>query len=123
MKMVEYLAENVYPTFDLRFTTTLPIMHNYLWKSKKWVLKFQGIRKDSEAGKNATMAKSVRECYLETYQYLNAQVKDYKVLRTGCPSDKIKGDKPTPAPNLVKKEPAMQEIEEKVKKVVKFSII
>ena len=91
MKMVEHLAENFYKGFDLRFTTTLPIVHNYLWKNKtKWVLKFQGVRKGEEAGKNAQMAKVVRECYLETYQYNNDQVKDYKVLRTGCPIDKIK---------------------------------
>ena len=91
MKMVEEIAEKFYSHKDVRFTTTLPIIHNYLWKSKKWALKFQGIRKNSEAGQNATMAKDIREVYLETYQYVNAQLVDRKVLRTGCPVDKIRG--------------------------------
>lgn len=90
MKMVEHIAENFYSENDLRLTTTLPIIHEYLWKNSKWALKFQGIRKNSEAGKNAKMANDVRECYLETYQYKNNQIKDLKVLRTGCPPDKIR---------------------------------
>ena len=90
MKMVEAIATQFYPTKDIRFTTTLPIVHNYLWKSSKWALKFQGIRKNDEAGKNATMAKDIREVYLETYQFENQALTDRKVLRTGCPPEKIR---------------------------------
>lgn len=91
MKMVEHIVSNFYQGKDVRFTTTLPIIHNYLWKRKdKWGLKFQGIRSADDAGKNAGMSSSVRECYLETYQFKNDVFVDDKPKRTRCPQDKIK---------------------------------
>lgn len=91
MKMVEHLTVNYYQGKEVRFTTTLPIIHSYLWKNKhKWGLKFQGIRKAEDAGKNAGMSSNPRECYLETYQYKNDAYVETKPSRTRCPKDKVK---------------------------------
>lgn len=90
MKMVEEIAKD-YEDCDLRLTTTLPIVHSYLYKRKdKWALRFQGIRKAEDAGSNASMSKAPRECYLETYQFRNKGLVDTKVTRTRCPMDKYK---------------------------------
>lgn len=91
MKMVEYLCENHYQGWDVRFTTTLPIVHSYLWKRKdKWGLKFQGIRRAEDAGTKASMSQDVRECYLETYQYKNELFVAGSPSRTRCPKDKVR---------------------------------
>ena len=90
MRMVEEIATKYYQNKEVRFTTTLPIIHGYLWKSKKWALRFQGSCRQDEAGKNAKMAKKLREVYLETYQFENQMLKDRRVTRISCPLEKIK---------------------------------
>ena len=78
---------NYYKDRDVRLTTTLPIMQNSLWKNKNWGLRFQGIRKNSEAGKTAIkkgIANNNREVYLETYQFINDHYVD-KVSRKNVP--------------------------------------
>ena len=90
MKMVETIADK-HEFYDLRITTTLPIVHSYLYKRKdKWALRFQGIRKAEDAGKNASLSKAPRECYLETYQYKNQGLVNTSITRTRCPKDKHK---------------------------------
>lgn len=88
MKMVEHIAEEYYKTNDVRITTTLPIVHSYLNKSKKWFLKFQGVRNSKQSGKTASISRVVRECYVETYQYNNDCCLESEVSRSGMPSDK-----------------------------------
>lgn len=83
MKMAETITEMVFSDKDVRLTTTLPIIHNYLHKSNKWVIKAQGIRKDKEVGWNAGMATKIRACYTETYQFVNKMLKDRNVKRYG----------------------------------------
>lgn len=83
-KMLDHIASNYYKDKDVRITTTLPIMHNSFWKNKNWGLRFQGIRKKSEAGKNAKIANNGREVYLETYQFINDHFVD-KVSRKNVP--------------------------------------
>lgn len=91
MRVLEKIIEMEYTHRDVRITTTLPIIHDYLWKNEdKWVLKFQGIRKNSDAGKTASMSSSVREVYMETYQYRNDLCVDDGIKRTRCPKDKRK---------------------------------
>lgn len=91
MKMVEKISEIEYNNKDIRLTTTLPIIHSYLSKSDKWRLSFQGIRSPKEAGKNAQMAKNPRECYTETFQFMNDMIDpNDKVKRTKCPANKKK---------------------------------
>lgn len=91
MKMVEEIVEKEYSENDVRFSTTLPIMHNYLWSSPdKWRLKFQGTRKASDAGNNAGMSRGVREVYMETYQYVNEQYKDDSINRVRVPREQRK---------------------------------
>ena len=94
MKMVEHIVDKYYQENDVRITTTLPIVHNYLWRSNKWELTFQGIRKSEDAGKSSQMSKTPRECYLETYQFKNKQCIVNKPSRVRCPIEKIKIDKP-----------------------------
>lgn len=92
MKLTEWISENVYNDKDIRITTTLPIVHSYLTKSPKWSLAFQGVRKASDAGKNAKMSATPRECYLETHQFVNEQLVDTKVKRTRCPKHLVKNN-------------------------------
>lgn len=91
MRMAEFIAKECYGDCDVRITTTLPIVHNYLWKNKdKWHLRFQGIRKKEDSGKSASMSKGVREVYMETYRNLNGFSSKDKISRTRCPKDKKK---------------------------------
>lgn len=91
MRMVEDVVSKYYQDNDVRFTTTLPIIHEYLWKRKSlWGLKFQGVRRSSDAGKNASMSVNPRECYLETYQFKNDMYVEGRVSRTRCPIEKVR---------------------------------
>lgn len=85
-KMAEKIIELEYNNFDVRITTTLPIMHNYLWNSDKWILRFQGYPAPSTS-KKAKMAGTVRSAYLETYRYLNDYDSDDKIARRKCPPE------------------------------------
>ena len=44
MKMIETICEKEYQNKSIHFTTTLPIVCNYLNKSNKWILKMQGFQ-------------------------------------------------------------------------------
>ena len=91
MKMVEHICEHYYSDRELRITTTLPIIHKYLFKrSSLWHLRFQGVRKAEDAGKTSSMSKDVRECYLETYQFKNKMFVNDTITRTRCPQEQIK---------------------------------
>lgn len=91
MKMAEYLSSHIYKDKDVRITTTLPIVHSYLWKNtNKWFLRFQGIRKKEDSGKTSTTSKDVRDVYMETYRFLNDFVSIDKINRIRCPKDKKK---------------------------------
>lgn len=73
LKMVETIGRTEeYNHMDVRATTTLPIVHNYMWKNHEdWVLRYQGIDKKGTAGRNAQFAHDVREVYMETYRLYN----------------------------------------------------
>lgn len=85
MKMVEFIVSNYYQDKDVRFTTSLPIIHNYLYNNDNWAITFQGF--PPPIGKTSSVKSEVRKCYLETYQYINeAFDKDkYKLSRQKCP--------------------------------------
>lgn len=91
MRLCESVIEKYYKHKDVRLTTTLSIVHNYLHNSPDWGLKYQGIRKNSDSGKNANSSKNVREVYMETYQYINDLYVDEPIKRVRCPNDKVKG--------------------------------
>lgn len=90
MRMAEKIIEDVYMDQDVRITTTLPIMHTYLFNSfPKWRLTFQGV--PSKLGKSSTRNKQPRTVYMETYQYMTPLAKEEGTIsRTNCPPEKRK---------------------------------
>lgn len=89
MQMVETIIEELYMEYDVRLSTTLPIVQSYLWKNKhNWRLTFQGIF--SVGGENAKMAKKARQVYMETYQFDTYAPKPKSINRAKCPPEKKK---------------------------------
>ena len=74
MKMVEKICEQEYEKNSIHFTSTLPIIHQYLHKSNKWLLKSQGNQKVPNTGK---IAKKCRfGVYMETYKFINDAINE-----------------------------------------------
>lgn len=89
MKMLETIIKFNYQHRDVRITTTLPIIQDYLWRNDKtWFLRYQGKDKKGTAGPNAKFAGDVREVFMETYQFNNKFGEYGKISRKNCPPDK-----------------------------------
>ena len=72
MKMIETICEKEYQNKSIHFTTTLPIVCNYLNKSNKWILKMQGFQNVIGTGK---ISKHTRcNVYMETYKFINQSI-------------------------------------------------
>lgn len=102
-KLVEYVVENYYKEGRVRITTTLPIMHNYYYKSPKWKLVNQSAAQP-KLGKSAQFKTQTRQVYTETYQYIReGQNLDTKITRAKIPAElrkddswKLTGEEPKP---------------------------
>lgn len=92
-KLTEWVAENLYADGRIRITTTLPIMHDYYYKSPKWKLTAQ-METQPKLGKNAQFKTQTRQVYTETYQFINElNDNDIKITRSGVATDKVKDDR------------------------------
>lgn len=102
-KLVEYVVDNYYKDGRVRITTTLPIMHNYYYKSPKWKLVNQSAAQP-KLGKTAQFKTQTRQVYTETYQYIReGQNLDAKITRAKIPAElrkddswKLTGEEPKP---------------------------
>lgn len=72
MKMIETICEKEYQNKSIHFTTTLPIVCNYLNKSNKWILKMQGFQNVPGTGKMSKQARC--NVYMETYKFINQSI-------------------------------------------------
>lgn len=102
-KLLEYVVEHYYKDWRVRATTTLPIMHNYFYKSPKWKLVNQSAAQP-KLGKTAQFTKQTRQVYTETYQYIReGQNLDTKITRAKISAElrkddywKLTGEQPKP---------------------------